>query len=115
MAQETEQHAVLLSDEVWAATQERAVLEGTTASDICERVLSHYLSLEEKPPRYGLPTDVPTKQRSIHVRPTTWAAAKAQKVLEARPVSTILEQLLRAYLGFPLSPDSNTDKTELTS
>jgi hypothetical protein len=112
MGRETAQHAVLLSDEVWAATQERAVLEGTTASDICERVLSHYLALEEKPPRYDLPANVATRQRSIHVRTTTWAVAKAQKVREGRPVSVILEQLLRAYLGFPFASD--TDGTELS-
>jgi hypothetical protein len=34
--------------------------------------------------------------------------------MEARPVSAILEQLLRAYLGFPLSADSDMDKTELS-
>lgn len=102
MAHGTEQHAVVLSDEVWAGTQERAALEGTTASDICERVLRHYLDLEEKPPPYELPAGVRTKQRSIHVQPTTWAAAKARKVIESRPVSAILEQLLRAYLGFPV-------------
>jgi hypothetical protein len=113
MGRKTEQRAVLLSDEVWAATQERAVLEGTTASDICERVLRHYLGLEEKPPRYDLPPDVRTRQRSIHVRTTTWAAAKAQKVHEGRPVSAILEQLLRAYLGFPLASDA--DEAEQSS
>lgn len=102
MVRETEQHAVVLTDEVWAAAQERAALENTTASAICERVLRHYLDLGEKPPRYDLPDRVPTRQRSIHVRPSTWAAAKAQKVLEGRSVSAILEQLLRAYLGFPL-------------
>lgn len=105
MGQKTEQHAVVLTDVVWAATQERAALEGTTASDICERVLRHYLALEEKPPRYDLPSDAPTRQRSIHVLPTTWASTKAQKVMEARSVSAILEQLLRAYLGFPLDTE----------
>lgn len=105
MATATEQHAVVLTDEVWAATQERAALEGTTASDICERVLSHYLALEEKPPRYDLPSDTLTRQRSIHVLPTTWASAKAQKVREGRSVSAILEQLLRAYLGFAMDDE----------
>ena len=89
---------------MWAATQERAVLEETTASEICERLLRHYLDLEEKPPRQNLPADLQRKQRSIYVRPTTWAAAKAQKVLEGRSVSEILEQLLRAYLGFSFPP-----------
>lgn len=112
MVRQTEQHTVLLSDDVWAATQERAVLEGTTASDICERVLGHYLALEKKPPHYNLPAGIATRQRSIHVRTTTWAAAKAQKVREGRPVSAILEQLLRAYLGFPFASDE--DETELS-
>ena len=46
------QHSVKLSDEAWAAALERAELERTTASEICERLLEHYLALEEKPPRY---------------------------------------------------------------
>jgi hypothetical protein len=46
----SKQRKVQLTDEVWATTQERAVLEGKSASDICEHVLQHYLGLEEKPP-----------------------------------------------------------------
>jgi hypothetical protein len=74
---------------------------------ISEVASTHYLGLEEKPPRYDIPAGVATRQRSIHVRTTTWAAAKAQKVRESRPVSAILEQLLRAYLGFPFASDTD--------
>ena len=34
------QHSVKLTDEAWAATLERAELESTTASEICERLLA---------------------------------------------------------------------------
>lgn len=93
------QHSVKLSDEVWAATLERAELERTTASEICERLLKHYLALEEKPPQYVLPSNVTTRKRSVYVTRPIWAAAKAQKVQEQRSISAILEQLLRGYLG----------------
>ncbi|NKQ35710.1 MAG: hypothetical protein HF973_08860 [Chloroflexi bacterium] len=96
------QHSVKLSDEAWAATLERAELEGTTASEICERLLKHYLALEKKPPRYLLPSGAARRKRSVYVTRPVWAAAKAQKVQERRSVSAILEQLLRGYLGLDL-------------
>ena len=95
-------HSVKLSDEVWAATLERAELESTTASEICERLLKHYLALEEKPPRYLLSSGATRRKRSVYVTRPIWAAAKAQKVQERRSISVILEQLLRGYLGLDL-------------
>jgi len=81
---------------------ERAELERTTASEICERLLRHYLALEEKPSRYMLPAHVTRRKRSVYVTRPIWAAAKAQKVQEQRSISAILEQLLREYLGLDL-------------
>ena len=97
-----EQRSVVLSDEVWAATLERAELEDTSASEICERLLQHYLVLDEKPPQHGLPPEITTRKRSVYVTKPTWAAGRAQKVWERRSISAILEQLLRAYLGLEL-------------
>jgi hypothetical protein len=96
------QRSVKLSDEVWAATLERAELEGTTASKMCERLLRHYLVLEEKPSRYLLASGAVRRKRSVYVSRPIWAAAKAQKVQERRSISDILEQLLRGYLGLDL-------------
>ena len=93
------QHSVTLSDEAWAATLERAVLEETTASEICERLLVHYLNLESKPAPYTLPDHILTHKRSVHITKQTWAAATVCKVSEKRSISAILEQLLRAYTG----------------
>lgn len=101
------QHSVKLSDEAWAATLERAELEYTTASEICARLLQHYLSLAEKPPRYTIPSNVITRKRSVHINRLVWAAAKAQKVYEQRAISDILEQLLRGYLGLDLGEPSD--------
>ena len=77
-------------------------LESTSASEICERLLSHYLALDEKPPQYELPPEIKTRKRSVYITKPTWAAARAQKVWERRSISAILEQLLRAYLGLDL-------------
>jgi hypothetical protein len=96
------QHSVKISDEAWAATLERAELESTTASEICERLLKHYLALEAKPPRYLPPSGVARCKRSVYVTRPVWAAARAQKVQERRSISVILEQLLRGYLGLDL-------------
>jgi hypothetical protein len=81
---------------------ERAVLEDTAASEICERLLEHYLSLEEKPPQYRLPDRIPTRKRSVYITNPIWAASMAQRVREGRSISHILEQLLRGYLGLDL-------------
>src|SRR5688500_10054456 len=93
------QRKVQLTDEVWAATQERAVLEGKSASEICEYVLAHYLNLADKP--IIRITEIPAgaKMRSVYISNGTWADAKGCKVREKRPVGAILEQQLRAYLG----------------
>jgi hypothetical protein len=98
----TIQHSVKLSDEVWAATLERAELESTTASEICERLLKHYLALENKPDLYEAPSAGARRKRSVYVTQPVWAAARAQKVKERRSISDILEQLLRGYLGLDL-------------
>jgi hypothetical protein len=96
------QHSVKLSDEAWAAALERAELERTTASEICERLLKHYLTLENKPPRHALPSNISSRKRSVYVTRPVWAAARAQRVREQRSISAILEQLLRGYLGLDL-------------
>lgn len=99
---ETVQHSVKLSNEAWAGALERAVLESTTASEICERLLKHYLSLDEKPPRYRPPDNIRARKRSVYITDPVWAAAMAQRVREGRSISEILEQLLRGYLGLEL-------------
>jgi hypothetical protein len=99
LAIESIQRSVKLPDEVWAATLERAELEDTTASEICERLLKHYLALADKPSIVALPATSPTRKRSVYISRPTWAAAKALKVREHRSISAILEQLLRGYLG----------------
>jgi len=103
------QHSVKLSDDVWSATLERAVLEETTASEICERLLKHYLALEKKPPQHELSAGIQTRKRSVHITKITWAAAMAQKVQERRSISAILEQLLRGYLGLELGQPVEQD------
>lgn len=100
-----QQRSVKLSDEAWAAALERAELEDTSASEICERLLQHYLALDEKPPRHELAPDAITRKRSVYITKPTWAAARAQKVWERRSISAILEQLLRAYLGLELGTE----------
>jgi len=95
----TKQRKVQLTDEVWATTQERAVLEGKSASDICEHVLRHYLNLGEAPSVRLTAIPEGAKARSVYISQSTWAEAKGVKVREGRPIGAILEQQLRAYLG----------------
>jgi len=95
------QHTVLLTDETWAATAERAVLEGKSASAICEFVLDHYVNLADEERPVVTLTEVPAsvRQRTIHIDKFIWAQVAGRKVLENRPISAILEQQLRAYCG----------------
>lgn len=68
-------------------TLERAELESTTASEICERLLKHYLALEEKLSRYLPPSGAARRKRSVYVTRPIWSAAKAPKVQERRSIS----------------------------
>ena len=101
------QHKLALSDQAWAGAQQRAAIEGfSSTSDLCEYLLHHYLSLAEEGQelvKYTIPEEVERKYRSVYLSTLIWAGLKARKVIEGRPVSEILEQTIRAYLGLPLT------------
>ena len=101
------EHKLKLSDEVWRETMVRAVIEEKSASEICAHVLRHYAGLENKPPIHI--RSVPEGSlHSVFLEKTTWAELMGGRVAEKRPISAILEQQLRAYLGLPL-PDMGED------
>lgn len=97
------EHKVVLPDEVWSETIIQATLEQKTASEICEFVLRHYVNLaaEEKP--QILLKAGSGRQRSVYLDQQTWIELITCKVRERRPISAILEQQLRAYLGLSVS------------
>jgi len=95
------QRSVVLSDQVWAAARGRAVLEHTSVSKLCERLLNSYLQLKSKPSPCRLP-DLKSKKRSVYLSDLVWAEGREQAVLEDRSISALLEQLLRAYLGLEI-------------
>jgi hypothetical protein len=101
MDSQRSEHKVVLPDEVWSETLIQARLEQKTASEICEYVLRYYtqLSVEERPaillPRAS------GQQRSIYIEQQVWLDLITCKIKERRPISAILEQQLRAYLGLP--------------
>lgn len=106
--QETKQHKLNLSDLVWAHAQRRATLEGfDSTSALCEYLMRHYLDTVDRgqqPPIYEIP-DVERPLRSVYVTDDTWGGMQVRKVLEGRPIGDIVEQLLRAYLGFELGDE----------
>ena len=95
------QHKVVLSNVVWAAAAERAVLENTSASQICEHVLTHYVDLEaaDRPAPSRQKVHKLGRMRTVYINKFVWAQVAGLKILEGRPISAILEQLLRAYCG----------------
>ena len=99
MDSQRSEHKVVLPDEVWSETLVQAVLEQKTASKICEYVLRHYLALpdEERPPIQV--TAASGRPRSVYIEREVWLELITRKVRERRPISAILEQQLRAYLG----------------
>jgi hypothetical protein len=101
------EHKLKLSNEVWQETVVRAVIEEKSASEICAYVLRHYAGLNDKPPLHihSVPEG---KLHSIFLEKPTWAELMRCRVTEERPVSAILEQQLRAYLGMSLT-DSETN------
>ena len=99
---ETPRHrTIVVSDETWANTLEQAALEKKTASDLCQYLARHYLSLEEKPV-FALPEKMDTHSRTVYLPDSVWAALKREKVMQNRSTSEIFEQLLRGYLGLEL-------------
>ncbi len=104
MSEQISEHKVVLSDEVWGETLVQAMLEETTASAVCEYVLRHYADLapEERPPI--LITTAAGRQRSVYLGQGVWIALLSRRVHERRPISAILEQQLRAYLGLEMPP-----------
>jgi len=99
------EHKLKLSDEVWQETVVRAVMEEKSASEIAAHVLRHYIGLENRPPLHI--RRVPEGSlHSVFLEKAVWAELMRCRVSEKRPVSAILEQQLRAYLGLS-SPDSD--------
>jgi hypothetical protein len=93
-------HKIVLSDETWARTGERAALEEKSASALCEFVLRHYLDLADtqKPPILWRRASPSGRARTVYLDKAIWAEAVGRKVMEGRSISAILEQPLRAYL-----------------
>lgn len=91
------QRNITISDETWATLLERAVLEETTASQICEMLLTAYLK-DEIRYRPAAHRDSP-RLRSIYTSNELWAAARKQRVFDRRSISETLEGLLGHYLG----------------
>ena len=98
---EVRQRSAVLSDEAWAGLKARGVMEGRSASELCQFLLEKYLALEEKPV-YAMPEGLQARQRSIYVSDVTWAEVKAIAVRQRRTGSHVLEQLIRGYLGLEL-------------
>lgn len=97
------EHKLKLTDQVWKETRVQAALEGKTASEICAYVLQYYVALpaDEKPPI--LVREVKNgRLHSVYLTKQLWAELIACHMTEVRPVSAILEQQLRAYMGMEL-------------
>lgn len=101
---ETSEHKLAVSEETWQETVVRAVLEEKSASAICAHVLQHYVEMdeEERPPIRIRTGAQEGRLHSVFVDKLTWAKLMGCRVAEKRPISAILEQQLRAYLGMEL-------------
>lgn len=97
MGQSTKkQRNITITDATWAALQARAVMEETTASQICEELLLGYL--ENHLPYRPLPQRQHPRLRTIYTTNYLWAEARKQRVFDRRSISETLEGLLVHYL-----------------
>jgi hypothetical protein len=106
------QHTAALTDEVWSELQRRAVMEGKSASDLCEYVLADYVQPDNSHLVYAMPwADLPKDQyppqfrldlRSFYILDAIWAEIRVLKIIQRRPINEILEQQLRLYLNLDL-------------
>lgn len=112
MGSRATEHKLVLTDAVWKEARVQAALEEKTASEICAYVLQYYLDLaaDEKPPilirkvKDGRP-------HSVYLEKQLWVELVACHLTEGRPISAILEQQLRAYMGLAL-PELNETQDE---
>ena len=89
------EHKITITDEVWKEMRIQAALEGTSATALCEYVLSHYVDLpaEQKPPNRSF--SGPSKKRSVYLLRNTWA-----KLVEC----SIDEDLSLIHISEPTRP-----------
>ena len=112
MGSNATEHKLILTDDVWKEARVQAALEEKTASEICAYVLQYYLDLAtaEKPPI--LIRDVKDgRPHSVYLEKQLWVELVACHLTESRPISAILEQQLRAYMGLEL-PELNESQDE---
>jgi hypothetical protein len=103
MGTQTTEHKLKLTDEVWKETRVQAALEEKTASEICAYVLRYYLDLPDDEKPAILIRDAKDGQpHSIYLEKQLWVKLIACHLTENRPISAILEQQLRAYMGLDL-------------
>ena len=95
------QHKVMLSNELWIVINERAALEERSASGLCNYVIQHYVDLAppDRPAILLRQVKPEAALRSLYIDKVNWAKLRALKVEQRRPISAIIEQQMRLYLG----------------
>ncbi|MCJ7622180.1 MAG: hypothetical protein MUO76_01660 [Anaerolineaceae bacterium] len=96
------QRAVMISESAWKGLREQSIMRRASASVICRRLLENYLETEEKPAVYELEDDVKKKKRTLHISDFLWSQTRMQALREERTASSLVEQLIREYLGMDL-------------
>lgn len=106
---ETGIHALYLSDTVWGELKRRAVIEGSNASKITDRVLRTYLKYMPtvRLPQRRARVETPEKlnRRNLHLRKATWEGVAAVTREMNFSISVLTEFLLRNYLELDISDD----------
>jgi hypothetical protein len=106
---ETELHTLYLSNTVWGELKRRAVMDGSTASQIADYVLRAFLQYM---PAVRLPqrrsraaTLEKLNRRNLHLRKDTWEHIAKIAQEEKYSISVLTEYLLRKYLGLDITGD----------
>ena len=96
--------AVMLSDRVWAALSEDAILQSKSPNVICDTLIREYLLR----PLEGAPVvEYPGLQKTQHnlrLLDSLWKDLRLRALQEGRSASALMEQLLREYYGLPTPP-----------
>lgn len=93
------QRAVMISESARKGLREQSIMRGASASVIWRRLLEKYLDKEEKTPVYNLEEGVKKKKRTLHISNFVWSRTRMQALREERTASSLVEQLIREYLG----------------
>ena len=96
--------ALMLSDLAWEMLYEDSILQGKSPNVICTELIQEYLANPLEDSSAIEFKGLEKRQHNLRLVDSLWKELRLRSYQENRSASAIVEQLLRAYYGLPMSP-----------